>query len=75
MMFPSCHLSKALSVLMEADTLEHFRRRVSLSSALPRTSMVKAKERDEGPTQNSQRGPAPPRKGVGRETVTGQIPV
>lgn len=49
MMFPSCHLSKALSVLMEADTLEHFRRRVSISCALAGTSMVKAKERDTGP--------------------------
>lgn len=34
---------------MEADTLEHFRRRVSLSCAPAGTSVVKAKERDAGP--------------------------
>ena len=41
-MFLSCHLSKALSVLMEADTLERFRRKVSLLHVPPGTSVVKA---------------------------------
>lgn len=65
MMFPSCHLSKALSVLMEADTLEHFRRRVSLSCAPPGTSMVKAKEGDQGPHSEQPEGAGTAQKGGG----------
>ena len=67
MMFPSCHLSKALSVLMEADTLEHFRRRVSLSCAPTGTSVIKAKEEDVDPTVRTARGSRySPERGEGR---------
>lgn len=67
MMFPSCHLSKALSVLMAADTLERFRRRVSLSCAPTGTSVIKAKEEDVDPRVRTGRGSRySPERGEGR---------
>lgn len=44
MIFISCHLSKALHVLLEVDTLEHFRRKVSLLYIPPRTGWLEQEE-------------------------------
>lgn len=44
MIFISCHLSKALQVLLEVDALEHCRGKVSLLCIPPGTGWLKQEE-------------------------------